>query len=155
LDDERRFEINKTVAREQAGYHVRVLRGALGSQRGQRSGGQTEIETDRQDVPRAHTRTCADNLSILVLIGDDLVENRLQGLVTSVYDGQAADLDHVQTRQYRANGRFRSGDQSFVHQRFPHQAGDDVMRADFLAHAAAIPYLAASLKMMVPTGFPS
>ena len=65
LHDERRLQIDEAVARQQARHHVGVLRGRFGGERRERAGWQAEIETDREDVPRAHAGPDADDLRVL------------------------------------------------------------------------------------------
>ena len=86
LHDERRLQIDKTVARQQAGHHVGVLGGRFGGQRRQRAGRQAEVETDRQNVPGAHAGTDADDLGMAFLVRHDLVEQRQHGGVAAVHD---------------------------------------------------------------------
>src|SRR5829696_3558899 len=104
-------------------------------------------------MPRAHSRADADDLGVLLLVGDDLIEQRQNGRMPAIHDREAADLHDVERRQDCADRRFGSGNDSLVHQRLAHQARDHMLRTGAgIVHA--VPPGAAALKMMVPTGSP-
>ena len=137
LYDERRLEVDETAIGEQARHHVGVLRRRLGSERGERPGWQTEVEPDRKNMPCPHTRADANHLRMLVLIGDDLVEQGQHGFTPAIHDRQAADLDDVELRQDGTDGRLSARNYLFVDEGFAHQPRNHVLRGLACAHTTS------------------
>jgi hypothetical protein len=129
LHDERRFQIDEAMIGQEAGHHIGVLRRGFCGERGQCAGRQAEVEADGEDVPGTHARPDPDDLRMLVLVGNDLIEEWKNRGVAAVHEREPADLDDVQVGQDGADGRLRAGDDLLVHQRFAHQRRHDVLGA--------------------------
>jgi len=80
-------------------------------------------------VPTPHAGSHPYDLHVLMLVGDDLVEQREHRAAATIHDRNAADLQHVEFWQDRPHRRLGAGDHLLVDQRLAHQPGDHVLRS--------------------------
>ena len=121
LHHEGRFQVYKPMLCQQARHHIGILGRIFGAERSQRAGGQSQIQANREDMPRTYTRAHSNHHAVLRLVGHNLIEQGQQGSAATVHDGASADLDDIDVGQNGGNLRFSPRQHPFIHQRFTHQ----------------------------------
>jgi hypothetical protein len=94
-----------TVPRKQVMEHLGVLPGDCRPKHGQHAGRQAQADGEGVDVAGASSRAGAQDHLAPPQIGDDLIQERVNGGAAPVDQALPTDLDHVGPRQNRVVGR--------------------------------------------------
>ena len=114
LRELRRLDERDAVLGEQVMDHARVLHADERAQDAQHAGGEAEVEADAVRVSRSRAGARPDDHLVLADVLDELLDDREDGLASSIDEALPADLDDV---GFRENG-YRRGLPGLLEERF-------------------------------------